>query len=359
MTKWVSLERQTADGWHRENIQSETWDATDDQSKHTPLSAAVFEKVAAAFSVYGDNGPRILLIDSFDFDDHFTYSIEIELPGGVIMEIGSVCVISPMRIPETLTKAADQAAELVSEFVGYCAHLGFEELTNKIDDARSRLSKIFQQWSNDGDAHIDLVDLRMRAEVYTQHSCVTPVQITISCLGESLFPEKMATLARDPDAAVTEGIKLHGEMKTRTETKARLESHGADGFIDLIAMNSLLVGGSVKARPEDYLPKLREPDLHPDFKVKCGRLYLEATDCHDSRIKWHDGYFNLYDQDIPSTYCDSLPGKPITALIEHPFLTSEIIIKSISKMYDGKDYHRIEFEQPCLFYSRETGRFWK
>tara|TARA_R110002049_G_scaffold83454_1_gene212307 strand:+ start:829 stop:1188 length:360 start_codon:yes stop_codon:yes gene_type:complete len=113
------LERQTADGWHRENIQSETWDATDDQSKHTPLSAAVFEKVAAAFSVYGDNGPRILLIDSFDFDDHFTYSIEIELPGGVIMEIGSVCVISPMRIPETLAKAADQAAELVSEFVGY------------------------------------------------------------------------------------------------------------------------------------------------------------------------------------------------------------------------------------------------
>ena len=359
MTRWISLERQTADGWHSENIQSEKWDATDDQSKHTPVSAAVFEKVSAALSVYGDKGPRILLIDSFDYDDHFVYEMEIELPGGVIMEVSPVYTLSPVRIPEALAEASDKAAELVSEFVGHCAHLGFEELTDKFDDARSRLSIIFQQWSNDGDAHINLVDLRMRVEVYTQHSCVPTVLITISCLGESLFPEKMATLARDPDAAVAEVMTLHAEMKTRTQTKAHLESHGADGFIDLIAMNSLLVGDSVEARPEDYLGILVEPDLHWNFNVKCGRLYLEATDSYDPRIKWQDGYVDIYDLEIPSTICGSLPGKPITALIEHPFLTPEIIIKSISKMHDGKDYHRIEFEQPCFFYSHGTGRFWK
>ncbi|MEH6791331.1 hypothetical protein [Parasphingorhabdus sp.] len=358
MTKLIRLVRQTADGWHRENIQSEKWDATDNQSKHTPVSAAVFEKVTAAFSVYGDNGPRILSIDSFDRDSHFECEIEIELPGGVILEVDSQSYMRPMPIPETLAEASDEAAELVSLFVSWCARFGFGKLTDKFDDLRSELNKLFEQWSNDGDAHIDLVDLRIKKEPYWQDSVDGPVQITISCLNEYLLGEDMDIEGWYPGEAVAAVRELHAEMKTRTQAKARLERHGADGFIDLIAMNSLLLDGSIKARPEDYLPILREPDLHPDYKVKCGRLYLEATDSSDARLKWHDGYIDIYDLEIPSTLRESLPGKAITALIEHPFLTSEIIIRDIRKMYDGKDYHRIEIEQPCFFYSRGTGRFW-
>lgn len=349
----------TADGCQTEVIHSKKWDATDDQSKHTPVSAAVFEKVTAAFSVYGDNGPRILSIDSFDRDSHFECEIEIELPGGVILEVDSQSYMRPMPIPETLAEASDEAAELVSLFVSWCAHFGFGKLTDKFDDLRSELNKLFEQWSNDGDAHIDLVDLRIKKEPYWQDSVDGPVQITISCLNEYLLGEEMDIEGWYPGEAVAAVSELHAEIKTRTQAKARLESHGADGFIDLIAMNSLLVGNSVEVGPEDYLGILAEPDLHWDFNVKCGRLYLEATDSSDARLKWHDGYIDIYDLEIPSTLCASLPGKAITALIEHPFLTSEIIIKGISKMYNGKDYHRIEFEQPCFFYSRKTGRFWK
>lgn len=358
MTKWIRLVRHTADGWHREYIQSEKWDTTDDQSKHTPVSAAVFEKVTAAFSEYGDNAPRILSIDSFDHGAHFECEIEIELPGGVILEVDSESYMRPMPIPETLAEASDEAAELVSLFVSWCGRFGFKKLTDKFDDLQSEFNKLFEQWAKDGDAHIDLVDLRIKKEPYWQDSVDGPVQITISCLNEALFPEEMQIEAYGPEDAVAEVMRLHAEIKTRTQAKAHLESHGADGFIDLIAMNSLLVDGSVKARPDDYLPTLQEPDLHPDYKVKCGRLYLEATDSFDSRLKWHDGYIDIYDLEIPSTIFGSLPGKAITALIEHPFLTAKIIIKDISKSYDGRHYHRIKFEQPCFCYCRRTGYFW-
>jgi len=356
MTMLNNLIRQTTDPWHK-LLQSEKWDANDDQSKHTSLSAAVFKKVLADFSKYGENCPRILSIYSFDGGFHHECKIDIQLPGGVVMEVDSqYSGYNP--IPKTLAKASDEAAESVSDIVGYCAMIGFEKLKDRFDDARSALNKLFKQWSNDGDAHIALVDLRMRIEPYDLRTFDTPVQITISCLSENLVIEKMQIEAWYPESAVDELMEFHAEIKTRTRAKARLEMQGADGFIDLIAMNSLLLDGSAKARPESYIGILQKPDLHPDYKVECGRLYLEATDVHYDHLEWGDGYIYIYDLQIPSTLCESLPGKPITALIEHPFLTSEIKIKDITKFCYGPQPFIISFEQPCFFYSRKTGRFW-
>ncbi len=274
------------------------------------------------------------------------------------MEVDSESYINPMPIPETLAEATDEAAELVSDFVGYYAHFGFEKLTDKFDDLRSELNKLFEQWSNDGDAHIDLIDLRIKTEPYWQHTSETPVQITINCLNEYLLREESDIEVWYPEEAVAEVMELHAELKTRTQTKELLKTQGADGIIDLIAMNSLLLDGRIKAKPESYLVKLREPEQHKDFRVKCGRLYLEATDFYRPSISWYDGYMKLYDVKIPSTIFDSLPGKPITALIEHPLLTSKVIIQNIVKLFDGKHYYKIEFEQPCFYYCCKTGRFW-
>jgi len=358
MTKWVNLRRRDADGWYHQPLQSVKWDATDEQCKHTLVSAAVFEKVTAAFSVYGENGPRILSIDSFD-DDHYQFVVEITLPGGIIMEIDSRTSSGYTPVAETLAEAWDEATELVSAHIGNCAEIGFEKLNDEFVCARSGINKLFEQWSNDGDAHIDLVDLRISAEPFWENVFHTSVQITICCLSEALLPEKMHVQACCPEEAVAEVMEFHEEIKTRTEAKARLENHGADGFIDLTALNSLLAGGSVKARSEDYLPRLCEPDLHRDFEVKCGRLYLEATDSSDARVNWYAGYIDIFNLEIPSTMYDSLPGTPITDLIEHPFLTSEIIIKDLQKFWYGEDCLRITFEQPSFYYSRKTGRFWK
>jgi|GEM_PF-5764606 len=294
----INMRRHTADGWHIEIIQSKKWDANDDQSKHTPVSAAVFKKIMADFTRYGENCPQILSINSFDLDFHYQCEIEIQLPGGVVMEVASQTSFGTPPVPETLAEASDEAAELVSDLVGYYAGFGFEKLTDKFDDARSGLNKLFEQWSNDGDAQIHLVDLRIRTDPHWQYTFDIPVQITINCLGEALFPADMHIDAWDPEGAVAELMEFHAEIKTRTQAKTRLETQGADGFIDLIAMNSLLLVGSIKARPEDYLPKLREPELHPDFEVKYGRFYLDATDVDDARITWQYDSVQLSDLEI-------------------------------------------------------------
>ena len=348
MTKYRKIVSHTAVGPAKETISSKRWEATDDQSKHTPLSAAVFEKVMADFTKYGDNFPQILSINSFD-DVHYQFEIEITLPGGVVVEIDSRTIPGYTPVAETLPEAADEAAELVSDLIGNCAEIGFKKLTDQFDNARSEINKLFEQWSNDGDAHIDLVDLRLSTEPYWQNIFDTSVQITISCLSEALFPEKMQVKACCPGEAVAKVTNLHREMKSRTQTKARLKSHGADGFIDLIALNLLLFGDSAKAQTENYLPKLRESDLHQDLKVKCGRIYLEAIDSADVCLIWHDGRVEILDLEIPSTLCDSLPGKPITDLIEHPFLTPEVIIKDL---WCIQNYSRITFKQPCFFFSK-------
>ena len=355
---WINKSLHAADGWQTELVHSEKWEAADDQSRHTPLSASVFEKVMANLAKYGDNCPQILSIDSYHDDVHYQCEIEIQLPGGVVIESDSHASFRGASGPETLAEASDEAAELVSDLVGYCAHVGFEKLTEKFDDARSGINKLFKQWSNNNDAHIHLVDLRIKTSQFLRDTLDTPILITISCLNNYLTPDDMYIEVSYPEAAVAEVMQMHAEMKSRTQAKARLERQGADGFIDLIAMNSLLLDDSAKARPESYIGILQKPHLHPDYKVECGRLYLEATDVHYDHLEWGDGYVYIYDLQIPSTLCESLPGKPITTLIEHPYLTSEIKIKDIAKLSYGPQPFIISFEQPYFCYCRKTGYFW-
>lgn len=343
---------------HTETNSLIKWEAADGENTLIPEFAVVFRKVSAAFYKYFKNNiPKILSITSSKYEIKSSWVIEIQLPGGVIVDIDSHVEDSYNAGPIDLASASDDAADLVLGIAENCETRGFEKLTDEINDAKLALTTLFRQWSNNTDSHIHIVDLRIKTSEFLRDTLQTPIFLTISCLNDYLIPDEMNIEVWHPHNAVAEVIKFHAEIKTRLQAKARLKTQGADGFIDLIAMNSLLLGDHAMARPENYLGILQEPNLHADYKIKSGRLYLEATDMRYDRINWHDGYINLYDLHIPSTMCDNLPGKPITDLIEHPFLTSEVIIKGIERFYGGK-YYKIAFEQPYFCYCRKTGYFW-
>ena len=76
-------------------------------------------------------------------------------------------------------------------------------------------------------------------------------------------------------------------------------------------------------------------------------------------LKEYGEAIKIYDQMLPATIYDSVCGKPITDLIMHPYLTSDIIIKNMSYVDDPRaDYIEIHIEQPRYFYCRGTGRYW-
>lgn len=359
MTKYRKIVRHTVVGPAKETISSKRWEATADPSTHTPVSAAVFSKVTADLSVYGDAGPQILSISSFDHDREYSCEIEIQLPGGVVMEVDYDTEDWHISTPATLVEASERIALLVSEFVGYANSHGFDRLMYEILDARAGLKKLFTQWSEDSDAHINLVDVRIPVDPWSRGLPFPPIQITIICLSEALLLEKMYIRAYYPHQAVDMLEDLYMEMKRRTQTKVTLGQKGADGIIDRIAMNALSPNGNLLAERDDYLLEVQEPYRLGNFRMKCGRMYLDATEQHNFRLEWCGDVIRIYDQMLPTTMCDSVCGKPITDLIMHPYLTSDIIIKKISYVDDPRaDYIEIHIEQPRYFYCRGTGRYW-
>ena len=261
--------------------------------------------------------------------------------------------------PATLVEASETIATLVSNFVGCANSHGFERVMYEILAVRSGLKKLFTQWSENSDAHINLVDVRIPVDPWSRGLPFPPIQITIICLSEALLLEKMYVRAYYAHQAVDMFEDLYMEMKRRTQTKVSLEQEGADGIIDRIAMNALSSNGNLLAERDDYLLEVQEPYRLGNFRVKCGRMYLEATDQHDPCLECCGDVIKIYDQMLPATMYDSVCGKPITNLIMHPYLTSDIIIKKMSHVPDPRaNYIEIHIEQPRYFYCRGTDRYW-
>ncbi len=161
---------------HTETNSLIKWEAADGENTLIPEFAVVFRKVSAAFYKYFKNNiPKILSITSSKYEINSSWIIEIQLPGGVIVDIDSHVEDSYNVGPIDLASASDDAADLVLGIAENCETRGFEKLTDEINDAKLALKTLFKQWSNNTDSHIHIVDLRIKTSEFLRDTLQTPI----------------------------------------------------------------------------------------------------------------------------------------------------------------------------------------
>lgn len=335
------------------------WTADDHSAIHTPLSLAVYEKTTAALSNYVNKRPRIFSITSQGHYGQYDCNVEIELWGGVLVDIEFAANHEDIPEVETLEGASEQASMLVVDIIRSINTLGFDKVASELNSARAALQKLFAQWSEANECHVYLGDVRLKFEEYWRHTLETPALMTIECLSDTLMPGKIDVEAYHPDELVSEVSKLHDNLKTITRTKIILQKNAADGIIDLVALNAMIWMEHGGENTQDYLAMLRKPFSDERFDVFRGCITYDTFEKDKLKLEWQGDVLRVHGVIIPESARRSAVGKPITDIISHPYLTDEINILKVSQYSNPNGgFLEIHFEQPKFFYCQFSGRFW-
>ncbi len=333
------------------------WSNTDDPNADMPISAAIFDKLDSALDTYGDDGPYILTISGFDDDFNESY-IEIQLPGGIVMVVDFMRRVGRSASSHELITYSDSISKIVTTRVERCASVGFQNITWQFNEARVAINKLFAQWSLNNDAHVHLIDIRLKAHTCMEYTGDTPVEIIVNCLNEDLLPEEVKFETESPETVIETLMILYEDVPEKTQTKAKFGLEGADGTISLIALRSLLQDPNQTTPSQGYLPKLINIQEKVIYPIKCGHASLDTDSASVPHIRWLCDLLIISDTSLPSTISSSATGRPITDIISHPYLTSDILIEELTEFNEPDKRIEIVIQQPRFFYNRGTGRFW-
>lgn len=359
MNNYISKVHRIDYGACTKTVSGYTWDGFTEIDEHTHVVAAVYEKVLTKLSKYSDSRISLISIISSGFCYQSGSNIELELqfPNGLVMEVDcGLILLEKDGIP---TNDIFEVGSDIDFLLEECEYRDINQIANQFSAMRLQINKEFAKWSLDNDAHVDLIDFKMKLTSEWQEHFTPAVEMIVNCLDEALIPSKRVIEADNPEDALKEVMALHKEIKTRTKLKIKFGLEGADGTIDLITLRSLLNSDGSPMPVQGYLNSIKDPSRNTNLESHRGHLYLVRS-FHDSvHIFFNYNYIRISDQSFPSIVCSNASGKPITDYITHRFLTSEVIIKTMTSVTEyGRQYIEIFVEQPKFYYCRGTGRFW-
>ncbi len=251
----------------------------------------------------------------------------------------------------------DGAASIVATWVAYYTGMNLDKLADRVVTAQRRLQIISEGWSARG-IPVELVDLKIvRARSFWCHQFI-PVIARYRTLDDHL---DMAIFEVEADS-LNEILDEYGSKQISTEraqAKRTLDAIGAHGWIDKLALNAIRLDHDVSEflqsgglyRAHHFAP--------PQLVVLDGHVRASGCDENARHFSWHHDTVKIMERSLPETILHSLPGRPITDVVEHPILTPNL---SITRAWVEREYGEqnlmIEFKQPRFLFNRNTGRFW-
>lgn len=301
--------------------------------------------------------PRITSIGiRADCGDIYDFEVELEFsPGAFVVvrygdcddtERGGIC---------TDSYAIGQAISCVFEDF---RRRGINVLSAMLYDARHEALKTLSTWAG-GATHAELVKPRLlRDEWCGREEYLSDLEFRV--LDDKLRPSELNIVADHPSLLNAE-LKTHRKlMDLRFARKTELARQGADGSIDQIAINAIAqrcdIADGIRWVANRAIEE-RHPDLHLYFRD--GHIVCKGYDAQNSNFLWNGSSLKLWNCTLPEIAISQLAGQPITRLIEHPILSSDMIITEASSAKIGdRQAIQIDFDQPKRLFCKASGRSW-
>lgn len=288
--------------------------------------------------------------------DNYYFEVELEFsPGAFVVvrygdcddtERGGIC---------TDSDAIGQAIFVVFEDF---RKTGINVLSAMLYDARHEALKTLSTWSG-GATHAELVKPRLlRDEWIRGEEYLSDLEFRV--LDDKLSLSELNIVADHPSLLNAE-LKTHRElMDLRFARKTELARQGADGSIDQIAINAIAqrchIADGIRWVANRTV-EARHPDLY--LYVRDGHIGCEGYDAQNSNFHWNGSSLTLWNCTLPEIALSQLAGQPITRLIEHPILSSDMIITEASSAKIGeRQAIKVIFDQPKRLFCKASGRSW-
>lgn len=340
-----------------------TWYPENGRSDAPRIALAVFDETNRQFAQLGGPQPKILSIRLDETDVRRICEIEVELANDVVTLVRYGATDDEDELdwdddPEMLD--VDKIVYLILYWTVGIKHGELTDFSNSLQAAQRRLEQAFLDWSTRG-CPLELIDLRLvRTRIHHLNGKIGIIARFWNLNNE--LRRAVDELEADDIAALTSGQFRRSAAKAgeRQRIKTFLKSLGAHGTIDQIAVNTIALHHNVaevlRSRDFNVYPALENPIyLCEDGHVSC----IAASPSRPS-ISWYDNVVHVNGVTLPEAVLFSLPGRPITSVIDHRVLSSNMIVTRAHVDTDSPEpVLVIEFEQPRLLFCRYTGRVWE
>ena len=304
--------------------------------------------------------PRILRIGASepgDFD-HCRFQVDLEIAPGLMLP-------TEYGLQEELddgTEDADDDVAMVTAAVceGLVASLRRKsELVDAAHDARLRARRVVGTWNAEG-LPTRLIDVHL-APYDHWRGCAQPcLYVVVEALSDNLQPSPFMIHVDEPQKVEARMAEERPSVAAGYGDRERLALLGASGTVSRLALNAMNHFGDVAKMLRRFDGEWRFwlPD---DTAITMGHGHVSAgSGDPNARIDWWDTHLNVSSLHVPATVLTAAIGRPVSALVEHPFLTDDLIVtEAVCTVEEGMPMVTIHFSNPTLLFCAKTGRWWE
>lgn len=301
------------------------------------------------------SSPQLLSFDVEEEEDEEGYwscDMDLEVAPGVILRVEGIYQDGDHGLPSRKSVVADamEGLDVVRQDLDRYAQI--------LHDARLAARKVLARW-HDAGSPARLIDVRLDTCNAWRGSSAPHLQVIIEGLDECLRPASEKINIRHPSMLVPILDVEQSAFRNILRKRRDMMAEGADGMVDQLAINAMARHGDVAA----HLRLLGKHAIYWLADATCiaarnGRVTAGTGDPRGD-VQWMENSVSVRRTFIPETTLMAAVGHPVQSLMEHPFLSPDMIIEHASCDDDeGEPVLSITFSQRTHWFCMSSGRFW-
>lgn len=316
----------------------------------------------ASFAKHGDDAPTLLRIGRQDDEnrDCHRWEVDVELTPGVVLPI-------EYGLVESMNEEWDDLATDEEGVVGYVIR-GVEacmpmlgRLSTALHDIRVTARAAVAAWSEHG-LTSRVADVHLAPYEHWQGNDKPEFRVSIDSLDDRLEPtvETIETWTEQGLPALLEEVRAG--FAYRKAARDRLAGLGATGDISQLALNAIGEFGDTAAALRRFQSEWRFwlPDdtaiVMTNGEVNAGNGSSDL----DAAVQWQRNGVSIAEHLVPDRDLAVAVGRPVTDLIEHDYLSSDMkVLKTSWTANDlGRRWLFVELAMPRRLFCSVSGRVW-
>lgn len=316
--------------------------------------AELWNELALSLPYHGGEVSQLLRMSLENEELGLGFAVLIQLSPGVRI---SVQLDANSAIEMEEGDAPDFFLGMVYDTFSGCLPL-IDELAESVHRARLMARKLFSVWQKAG-LPTRLIDVRLAP--YDHWLSEDPnIAIVFEMLDGRLEPVEDTALIGKVAAMERELTPTMEELQHRHDRRSELGLLGASGTISRIALNAIEHFGDVDATLRRFATEWRFwlPDqtvlMMTDGSVSAG------NGTGDAPVQWLSDTVTFFRVEFPQDRLLSSIGEPVTDLIQHEFLSSDMVVleANCEILQDGFHALSLKLDVPELLFCSASGQVW-
>lgn len=296
-------------------------------------------------------------------DDCSLYEVLLKLAPGleIATKYGLPEDLEPDMTDEELdaveVEAQDNVVNWVEETIQACIPR-LDRLADIVHEARLEARRLLAEWNRRGE-QVRLVDVRLAPFDHWRGEDEPALVILLEAVGARLTPEIIEVQLETPDKMDAELLDLRMAIAARCLRGAEMMAKGANGTISRLALNAIDSYGDRYATIRRFAAEWRFwlPD---DTALMVENGNVDAySGCANDPIEWHPNRIRVDANLVDEKRLKSAIGRPVTELLDHEFLSGDMIVTGVSSERDEERTRmNIWLDMPRLLFCSISGRTW-